>query len=378
MFRSKLKFFLIAILMGLILISPIFNFESKDNFHLPATQAFFLPTSVIITVCGNGVLDLGEICDDGINNGRYAYHSADKFCDSYCTGYAPYCGNGTVESDYGEECDDGNNTSGDGCASNCKTEVVVPPPSGGGGGGVFIPSTVSTQVVFKGKAYPGSNINILKDGKLVEVCKADLNADFEQAITDVSAGIYTFGLWAEDKDGMKSITYTLTFGVTSNTITTVSGIFLPPTINIDKVSLDKGEILNIFGQTIPEAEIDIRILSEEIIATTTSDNIGAWLYSFNTEVLEEGSHVTKARLQFNSHEKSGFGQVLAFYIGREIPSGTNLICSHTDLNKDGETNLIDFSILLYWWNKENACADQNMNGVVDLADFSIMLYYWTG
>ena len=49
-----------------------------------------------------------------------------------------------------------------------------------------------------------------------------------------------------------------------------------------------------------------------------------------------------------------------------------------DLNGDGKVNLIDFSILLFYWGSDNACADQNSNGKVDLVDFSILLYNWTG
>jgi cysteine-rich repeat protein len=41
------------------------------------------------------------------------------------------CGNGIVEA--GEQCDDGNLVSGDGCSSTCTTEVVTPPGDGGGG-----------------------------------------------------------------------------------------------------------------------------------------------------------------------------------------------------------------------------------------------------
>jgi cysteine-rich repeat protein len=39
----------------------------------------------------------------------------------------PRCGDGEI--DYGEECDDGNNTDGDGCAKDCSDEVEA----GGGG-----------------------------------------------------------------------------------------------------------------------------------------------------------------------------------------------------------------------------------------------------
>jgi cysteine-rich repeat protein len=37
-------------------------------------------------------------------------------------GPAHYCGDGVV--DTGEQCDDGNTTSGDGCSSTCQTETV--------------------------------------------------------------------------------------------------------------------------------------------------------------------------------------------------------------------------------------------------------------
>ena len=35
-----------------------------------------------------------------------------------------FCGDGTV--DLGEQCDDGNNLSGDGCSSTCRTELTIP------------------------------------------------------------------------------------------------------------------------------------------------------------------------------------------------------------------------------------------------------------
>jgi len=53
-------------------------------------------------------------------------------------------------------------------------------------------------------------------------------------------------------------------------------------------------------------------------------------------------------------------------------------CAGADLNHDGRVNITDFSILLYYWGTNNACADQNHDGTVDLTDFSIMMFYWTG
>jgi len=44
----------------------------------------------------------------------------------------PYCGDGNL--DLGEQCDDGNNISGDGCSATCKTESSTVITGGGGGG----------------------------------------------------------------------------------------------------------------------------------------------------------------------------------------------------------------------------------------------------
>ncbi|UZE92897.1 MAG: hypothetical protein IB617_01920 [Candidatus Nealsonbacteria bacterium] len=249
---------------------------------------------------------------------------------------------------------------------------------GGGGGGGYVPPTVPTKVILNGRAYPDSDVHVLSDGKLAKTVKADSKANFKAEIEDITPGVWSFSVWAIDKNKIKSITYTLTFRVTANTITTVSGIFLPPTINIDKNSLNRGEILNIFGQTVPNAQVDVHVLSEETIEKVESDEIGVWLSAFNTQFLEQGSHTSKAQSQITPEEKSGFGQVLTFYIGKAVPLELNPICPGADLNKDGKVNLVDFSVLLYWWGRENAGVDQNMNGIVDLPDFSIMLYYWTG
>ena len=52
-------------------------------------------------------------------------------------------------------------------------------------------------------------------------------------------------------------------------------------------------------------------------------------------------------------------------------------CLRSDLNKDGEVNLVDFSILMYFWGSDDPDADINQDGEIDLIDFSIMMYCWT-
>ena len=64
-------------------------------------------------VCGDGVVDSGEVCDDG--------NTLDgDDCRSDCGQDLTLCGNGTM--DPGEACDDGNSSDGDGCSSVCQSD----------------------------------------------------------------------------------------------------------------------------------------------------------------------------------------------------------------------------------------------------------------
>ncbi|MCK5020580.1 MAG: DUF4215 domain-containing protein, partial [Candidatus Peribacteraceae bacterium] len=67
-------------------------------------------TSCINAYCGDSIQDTGETCDEGGNTVN---------CDNDCT--VPDCGDGITNIAAGEECDDGNEISGDGCYS-CQYE----------------------------------------------------------------------------------------------------------------------------------------------------------------------------------------------------------------------------------------------------------------
>ena len=66
-------------------------------------------------VCGNGVLESGEQCDDGNTNDTDG-------CNNSCVFTGDSCGDSVVEPGEGEQCDDGNNTNGDGCSEYCQLE----------------------------------------------------------------------------------------------------------------------------------------------------------------------------------------------------------------------------------------------------------------
>ncbi len=66
--------------------------------------------------CGNGVLDEGEICDDGNKVTEYPPYAAEDCIDD-CSMVLATCNDGVV--DPGEDCDDGNADSKDACTTSC-------------------------------------------------------------------------------------------------------------------------------------------------------------------------------------------------------------------------------------------------------------------
>lgn len=354
-------------------------------------------TTIMISICNDGILNPGEVCDDGLfNDGAYGSSTAARRCNSTCSGYGPYCGDNALQALYLEQCDDGNNVSGDICSATCVQEApplststppAPPPPppvvsGGSGGGGVFngtVPVHAQTRVILEGKAYPNASVNILKDGSIVDVVQTDSSADFSYETSNVTPGPTTFGFWSTDGRGVRSITFTTTFQVTQNAVTSVSNVFLPPTIDLKSKKISIDELLDALGSTAPNAKVSLFMDKEtKPRITATSSASGLWNATVPTTGLEnEAFHAVKGMFEqfgVGAQAKSGFSQAVNFYIGvREVR-----VPGNADLNSDGKVNLVDFSILLFHWGTAHAIADLNADGAVNLTDFSILLFNWTG
>ncbi len=319
------------------------------------------PVSVNITatvnpVCGNGVLETGEQCD-GSNLGGQT-----------CFGLG-YNG-GTLS-----------------CNANCVFSTLACTSVSGGGGGGGVPPSVTTQVIFSGRAYPKSTVTLLQDAQIVATTIAGQDANFEMSISGLSGGNYIFSLYSEDNQGRRSSLLTFPVSITAGATTKVSGIFISPTIAVDKSKVKQGDSIAIFGQSTPQGEITIQVSSDEnFFAKTTADKRGVYLYNFDTTPLDMGQHFTKSKTAYNG-EISPFSIAIAFAVGTEnvLSKPAGKCPPKADLNNDCRVNLVDFSIAAYWYKRPLSAAfklieakELNGDGKINLIDFSIMAYYWTG
>jgi hypothetical protein len=285
------------------------------------------------------------------------------------------CGNNIKEA--GEQCDAGgsNGVCPAACSASCTTN------SCGGGGGGYVTSPVVTQVTFSGKAYPLSKVGVLKDGQLAITTIAGPDANFNISLTGLSSGNYIFAVFGEDNQGMRSSLFTFPIFITQGAATTVSGIFIAPTIALDKSEVKKGENIAIFGQSVPNGEITISVSSEEeFFSKVKADKGGVYLYNFDTTPLDIGQHFTKSKSAVGG-EISSFSKAISFAVGtKTVFAETLKTPTKGDMNNDKRVNLVDFSIAAYWYKRPSppASIDLNSDGKIDLVDFSIMAYYWTG
>lgn len=254
---------------------------------------------------------------------------------------------------------------------------------GSGGGGGYIPPSGGSGVNFSGRAYPRSTITVLKDAQIVATTIADTSATFSSSVTGLSAGNYFFSIYSEDNQGRRSSLLTFPVSVTSNVITNITGIFVAPTIAVDKSEVRRGDNIAIFGQTTVSSDVTIQVNSEEpYFAKTKADASGVYLYNFDTAPLEYGDHSTKSKASIGN-EISSFSSAVPFVVGTKNVAAIATIKSCTkkgDVNGDCKINLVDFSIVGYWYKRAGVPVniDVNGDGKVTLTDFSIMAFNWTG
>lgn len=275
---------------------------------------------------------------------------------------------------------------GDVIATSGEVSSTPVAPSGGGGGGGSTSSS-TTGVFFSGYAFPLSKVVIMKDGVVVLETIAGGDARFSVRLSNISSGSHNFSVYSTDIDGIKSKSFSFPITISEDDSVTVSGIFIAPTIEVDKAQVKKGDDIKIFGQTTPESDVTIQVNSEtQVFVEAVSNDDGVYLYDFNTAPLEMGDHSTTSKTQLENGQSSGYGKQVAFVVGTQnIPKEPGDGSCRADLNNDSRVNLVDFSIAAFWYNKslstemitkESDCL--NKDGKINLVDFSIMAYYWTG
>jgi len=166
------------------------------------------------TVCGNGVVDVGEDCDDGNTDPADACtdacyearcgdgivhtgveecddgdeNTAGASCDRECR--ASVCGDGDLATN--EECDDGNSEPGDGCGSDCRIESLLC-----GSGGV----KVTVVLDIPDESPVGGMIMLFRYPPALSVPGSGISRTVFERVENLTGGIGAFLPTDVDTDG---------------------------------------------------------------------------------------------------------------------------------------------------------------------------------
>jgi hypothetical protein len=362
---------------------------------LKKSEVFILSVSALVAVafllyCGNFLL--ASVVNTSVNIVSCNTNSdcgIDEFVDNlFCQNnnvyqnYKTYtCNNpGTIISSCSDStaprlqttCTSGQTCSNGSCVNNI-----------GGDGGLITPYA---GITISGRAYPLSKVGVLKDGQLAITTIAGPDSNFTVSLIGLYAGNYNFSIFSEDNKGKRSTLFTFSSFITPGATLKIGGIFIAPTISVDKIEVKRGDNIAIFGQSASDADVIIAVNSEkEFFEKTKADKNGFYIYNFDTSFLEMGQHKAKSKSVFDG-EISSFSNIANFIVGNKniaVLEETQKIKG--DLNYDKRVNLVDFSIAAYWYSQQLSSSFKiieidalNGDGKINLVDFSIIAYYWTG
>ncbi len=265
------------------------------------------------------------------------------------------------------------------------TAVVVDEnalPSSGSG-------TLTGTVVLTGNIFPGAKLTLLKDGVIVTTLVVGGDGKFQITMNNLSFGSYQVSLLAEDPQGVQSAPFTTNVNLQNTQPISLNNVLIPPTLSFKSTVISQSENINAYGYSVPNSTVSLELPGSGLLANANTDSNGYYQITTHSS-LTPGTYLFRTKVKFKDVYSlySKPVQVL-IYNGPPVPGDVKddgnpkpppQFSSCMDFNKDRRVNLVDFSILLFWFNKSEppSSVDCNKDRVIDIKDFSILMYFWTG
>jgi hypothetical protein len=237
----------------------------------------------------------------------------------------------------------------------------------------------TAELQISGLAAPYTYV-IINDG-LVVLGTAYTGQDgyYSRLFTGIPGGTHSMSFYGIDQQNRNTSTISVDINTPEYQRTTLSDQLLSPTIQVDDILIAPGEAIYATGSAAPNTTINIFTDSPLRSYATTASASGYWSYTISDSGnYSPGDYRLYTMAQTGIGIQSIFSPAIMFTItGTQGTGGT--ACgdiSEGDLNCDSSINLVDFSILMYYWSTDSEAADINSDGLVNLTDFSIMMYYW--
>lgn len=241
-------------------------------------------------------------------------------------------------------------------------------PGGGGGG-------TQSGVRFSGLAYPFATITVQRGTAPDMTIRANSSGVFSIVIPDTTINFFT--LFATDISGRRSTILNFPTVSYSGYLTDISGIRFAPTLVLDKLAMKQGDFISVSGSGLPGIPAVLSIEGPQSTTfTLAADTSGAYAITVPLSLVR-GEYIVRIGYEGDTRTSKairliiGDSNILKTEATANIPG---------DCNVDGRVTIVDFSVLAYWFGKQNppTCVDPNHDKAVTLVDFSIVAFYWNG
>lgn len=242
--------------------------------------------------------------------------------------------------------------------------------------------TIRSAVNLSGFTSPSAFVTLVEGTSVIGTTISDGTGYFSFPIGGLDAGNHLYSIFSTDGNGRSSSQSTMQLYLLPGTLTAATGILLSPTISVTPPAIDPGDVLTLSGSGKPNSQINIFVESPLRSYQATTNASGSWNYQIpgtETQNYTPGQYRANVNVQDGIGNQSIVSPSVNFTVNPDDTAANpapSCDISHGDLNCDGTTNIVDFSILLYHWDTNHRVADINNDGQVDLVDFSIMMYYY--
>lgn len=261
------------------------------------------------------------------------------------------------------------------------TAVVEEQPQQASGN--VLPQVDRSTVSLSGYTAPSAKITLLIDGAVSTTLIANSDGSFQITLNNVVFGYYQYSIIIEDSTGVSSSATIINANVYSSEPLVYSNLILTPTINSSSISVETNQYFVVQGYAAPGATIYIGLPDQAPLATAVADGNGYYQVQIQAS-FGTGIYSLKAFALLNGMTSDLSKPLqLLFYDPYNIEQSVippEQLQSCVNINKDNKIDLVDFSILLYWYGVTNPAEDIDCNKdrTIDITDFSILMYFWTG
>lgn len=253
----------------------------------------------------------------------------------------------------------------------------------------------TTEVIFSGYTSPLSQVVVKEDSSVIGTTTSDSSGNWTKTISVAVPSLHTYELYATDASSRTSKTISYNLNVAGNTTTSINHIVLPPTLTQTATSITgsgyptatitlTSSSGNTYTTTVPSNgnwQIDLSALLGGPYTLTATQSVGSYLSLESTTLSFTGSTPTPSSTPSpsSSPASSPSPSLSTSPSPTTLPSPsayTPFFLPLYDNDQDGKLALSELFIIVTKWLAQSLPCDLNHDSQCNLIDLSILLYYF--